>query len=227
MNNRHIGVFTTAVFLAILSACAGGQQLPPTFVVTIPPRATAGAGAAESGANALVTVPPEVGGNLAETAAAAWTAVYVEATNQASGAAAPTGSVPEATPDIAGTAYAIATADALATQQAAPPGSTPLPTPAPTATPILSGTGYLWWLNDPKQTVFVTGPSHPRVAVHNGEADEWAARGEACYAEGGSLYALDPSVAAPAGAAGVLVNSGGCNGFRGWVLLAALHASQP
>jgi hypothetical protein len=90
-----------------------------------------------------------------------------------------------------------------------------------------SQNGYLWWLNDRRIDIFVTAPMHQEVTDTLDMAAQWVQQNEACYADSGASYILDSSSAAPRGAVGIQVTSGKCQGFRGWVFAAALHAEQP
>jgi hypothetical protein len=194
-----------AVALLALSACgiSPAQQTPPTFVIEL----TAVPTLVLTSTMAPTPTSPE---SLATATKAATATQLATATT-------------EAGISLDEMATVFATQMAAASHTAIAAG-----TARPTKTPVpLDGDGYLWWINDPTQSVLVTGPSHQQIAANQATADQWAAQGEACLAEPASTYRLDSSIPAPANAAGITVGSGHCTGFQGWVFVAALHPTAP
>ncbi len=96
-----------------------------------------------------------------------------------------------------------------------------------TPTKPSANTGYLWWVTDRKQRILVYGLSHQTIPRDVDTAEEWASRGEACFAEAGARYVIDKSITSPSDGVGVQITSGKCTNFKGWVFAVATHAEAP
>jgi hypothetical protein len=106
------------------------------------------------------------------------------------------------------------------------PGATIANTPAVPLDPPVPN-GFLWWQNDRRVDIFVTSPVHQQVTDTQILAEQWVRRNEACLANAGATYILEPAMRVPKDAVGIQVTSGRCQGFQGWVFAAALHSDRP
>lgn len=72
---------------------------------------------------------------------------------------------------------------------------------------------YLYWSQSPTTPVFIASNNHkflPNIISD----EEWVKGHAACLAEPGSTYEIDPNAKHPNG---IIVTSGNCQGYRGWV----------
>jgi hypothetical protein len=104
---------------------------------------------------------------------------------------------------------------------------TPVARLTASATRPVDAEGFLWWVNDRRQNVYVSSPLHQQLPVNMTIANQWVQRSEACFAEAGAAYQADESVQTPSGMVGVRVLTGACAEFSGWVMQEALHADPP